>query len=99
MQKMIPEQRFECGSRVIADTHRKFIASKNGMVPATILLDGFVAGVWKVEKSRNLATLVIEPFEKLSRQECEALTDEGERLVRFVGDDVKAHSIRFEVRR
>ena len=86
-------------SRVIADTHRKFLASKNGMVPATILLDGFVAGVWKVEKSRNLATLVIEPFEKLSRQECEALTDEGERLVRFVGDDVKAHSIRFEVRR
>src|SRR5215212_10751504 len=34
-------------TRVIADEHRKAIASRNGMVPATFLIDGFVQGTWK----------------------------------------------------
>jgi hypothetical protein len=32
-------------TRVIADEYRKAIASKNGMVPATFLVDGFVRGL------------------------------------------------------
>ncbi len=37
-------------TRVIADEYRKAIASRNGMVPATFLLDGFVRGTWKTER-------------------------------------------------
>lgn len=84
-------------TRVISDEHRKAVFLTAGRVRATFLVDGFVAGAWKIEKSRNMATLVIEPFGKLSRQNHDALTEEGERLVRFVGDDVKAHSVRFEI--
>ncbi|HEX2729579.1 MAG TPA: winged helix DNA-binding domain-containing protein, partial [Rubrobacteraceae bacterium] len=86
-------------TRVIADEHRKAVFLTAGRVRATILVDGLVAGVWKIEKSRNLATLVIEAFERLSRQDHDSLTGEGERLVRFVGDDVKAHAVRFEIAR
>ncbi len=86
-------------TRVIADEYRKAVFLSAGRVRATFLVDGFVAGVWKVEKSRNLATLVLEPFKRLSKQDHDSLTEEGEKLVRFVGDDVKAHSVRFEIAR
>src|SRR3712207_4704511 len=40
-------------TRVIAEGYRKAIASKNGMVPATFLVDGFVQGTWKTERTRG----------------------------------------------
>lgn len=82
-------------SRVIADDYREVIASKNGMVPATVLIDGFVCGTWKTERTRGKATLVIEPFESLPKKFRDALSDEGERLVRFIGEGAEAFEIRF----
>src|ERR671939_1599491 len=69
-------------SRIIANDHRKVIASRNGMVPATVLIDGFVRGTWKTERTRGKATLVIESFEPLSKKDCDALAEEGYRLFR-----------------
>jgi hypothetical protein len=82
-------------SRVIAAEHRKAIASKNGMVPATFLVDGFVRGTWKVVRDRREATLRIMPFEHLPKKEREALTEEGERLLYFVTDGAGDFAIRF----
>jgi hypothetical protein len=65
-------------------------------VRATFLIDGFVRGAWKIEKNRKTATLQIEPFEPLSRENRETLNDEGERLVRFVAEPQGAET--FEVR-
>ncbi len=65
-------------------------------VRATILMDGFVAGAWKVEKTKSAATLVIEPFEPLPQPDRDALVEEGMRLVRFVEQDAKAFDLRFE---
>ena len=85
-------------ARVISDEHRKRVFLSAGRVRATFLLDGFVRGAWKVDKNRKRATLVVEPFEPLSRQERDALSEEGERLVRFVAepDGVDTFEIRFE---
>jgi hypothetical protein len=80
-------------TRVIAQEYRKAIASKNGMVPATFLVDGFVRGTWKTERTRGRATLVIEPFESLAKEDRDALAEEGERLIRFTG--AGAFEIRF----
>jgi hypothetical protein len=82
-------------TRVIADEYRKAIASRNGMVPATVLLDGFVRGTWKTERSRGKATLVITPFESLAKKERDALAEEGKQLVRFVGEGAETFDIRF----
>lgn len=82
-------------SRIIADDYRKTIASKNGMVPATVLVDGFVRGVWKTERTRGKVTLVIEPFEPLPRKDLDALCEEGDRLIRFVGKGAEMFGIRF----
>jgi hypothetical protein len=80
-------------TRVIANDYRKVIASKNGMVPATVLVDGFVRGTWKTERTRGKATLVIEPFEPLSKEDRDALAEEGEQLVRFVAEPERAETL------
>ncbi len=73
-------------ARVIADEHRKALASRNGMVPATFLVDGFVRGTWKTERIRGKITLAIEPFEPLAKNDRGALAEEGERLLRFMAE-------------
>lgn len=83
-------------SRVIADEYRKLLASKNGMVPATVLVDGFVRGTWKTRRTRAKTTLEIEPFEPLAKVDRDALAEEGERLLRFVSEPEGAET--FEVR-
>jgi hypothetical protein len=82
-------------TRIIADDYRRVIASKNGMVPAAVLVDGFVGGTWKTERTRGKAALVIEPFEPLARKDRDALAEEGERLIRFTGAGAETFEIRF----
>jgi Winged helix DNA-binding domain len=82
-------------TRVIPDDYRKAIASKNGMVPATVLVDGFVHGTWRTERTREKATLVIEPFAPLPKKYRGALGEEGERLIRFLGKRTETFEVRF----
>jgi hypothetical protein len=82
-------------TRIVAAEHRKAIASKNGMVPATFLIDGFVRGTWKVVRDRGKATLRIAPFEYLPKRDSEALTEEGELLLHFVTDGAGTFDVRF----
>ncbi len=82
-------------ARFIANDYRKGIASKNGMVSAAVLVDGFVRGTWKTERTRRNATLVIEPFELLPKEDRNALVEEGERLVRFTGEGAEAFEVQF----
>ena len=85
-------------TRVIADAYRKAIASRNGMVPATFIIDGFVRGTWKTGRTRRKATLVIEPFEALAKKDHTALAEEGERLVRFLREGAGAFEVRIAQR-
>ena len=60
-----------------------------------LLVDRFVRGTRKIEKTQCAATLVIEPFEPLPKNARGALMDEGEQLVRFVGADAASFAVRF----
>lgn len=74
-------------TRVIADEHRPKVTLKNLQVRATFLVDGFVAGTWKVERKKKAVTLVLEPFGKLAKKIIGELEREGEALLRFVEPD------------
>ena len=82
--------------RVLPEEHRKKVFLSAARVRATFLLDGFVRGAWKIEKQGKTATLLIEPFEPVSRAHRHILGEEGERLVRFVAGPQGAET--FEVR-
>ena len=58
----------------------KRIVTQNALVHATILVDGFVAGTWQLEKGR----VRLEPFGRLARQTRAALADEAARVEAFV---------------
>jgi hypothetical protein len=54
----------------------------NGDAAQTFLVDGFVAGIWRVENGR----VVLEPFAALSRSVRRELGGEAERLEGFLAD-------------
>ena len=58
------------------------------------LVDGFVAGFWKILEDKKRATLEIEPFAKLTKKDTKALQKEGEKLLAFAAPDVGAHDFR-----
>ena len=80
---------------MVADEYRKQVYLPGLRVASTILVDGFVRGAWKIEQKKKVATLTITPFADLTKQNRAALTDEGEKLVRFVEADAKSYEVKF----
>jgi len=67
-------------TRVLPEQYRKTVIRMNGDVAQTFLVDGFVAGIWRVEKGR----VVLEPFAPLARSVRRELEDEAGRLEAFL---------------
>lgn len=82
-------------TRIVADEHRPAIVTKNLQVRATFLVDGFVAGIWKVERKNTSATLFIEAFEKLRVGARAELSTEGNQLLRFAEPDAERFAVSF----
>lgn len=83
-------------SRLVAEAYRQRLVSKNLIVPATFLVDGFVAGTWKVAVRRGTATLTLSPFARLTRPAQAGLREEGERLLAFTEPGARSRAIAFE---
>lgn len=74
-------------SRMVDDAHRKALVTKNLIVPATLLIDGRVAGTWKVERKKATATLKLTPFAAIPKGVKAAVEEEGQALLKFVEPD------------
>ena len=82
-------------TRVLADEHRPRVVLKNLQVRATFLVDGLVAGTWRIERKKHTAALFVEPFRPLPRKIITELEAEGDRLLGFTEDDAEVRDIRF----
>jgi hypothetical protein len=80
-------------TRVIADVDRARIATRNGVVPHVLLVDGFVSGVWRIAREKNNARLSVTLFRRLTAAERDPVTDEGHRLLGFTEPDADAYDI------
>ncbi len=71
-------------TRIISDEHRKRMWKVNGLVDPSFLVDGYVAGTWKLTQAKRETVLDITPFDAplppSTRAELEA---EGQRLLEF----------------
>jgi hypothetical protein len=67
-------------TRILGEVPVGRIVMKNGLVHATILVDGFVAGIWQLEGGR----VRLEPFERLPKAVRAALDQEVARVESFV---------------
>jgi hypothetical protein len=66
--------------RVLPEAYRKTVIKVNGDVAQTFLVDGFVAGIWRVDDGR----VALEPFEPLSAAARREIEDEAGRLEAFL---------------
>jgi Winged helix DNA-binding domain len=85
-------------TRLIRDVDRGGIFLSAARVRATLLVDGFVRGVWKIEEARGNATLKIELFQPLAAAERDEVLQEGARLLRWVEDQATAFDIQIVAR-
>ena len=69
-------------TRVLPERYRKAVIGANGDVAQTFLVDGFVAGRWRVDEGR----VRIEPFATLARTDRREVEEEAVRLEAFLAD-------------
>ncbi|MFF7247317.1 winged helix DNA-binding domain-containing protein [Embleya sp. NPDC008237] len=94
-------------SRIISEEHRRRVFTVNGIIRATFLVDGLVAGVWRLTRAGKPVSagspaagaagpplvLDMQPFHPITRAAKAALTDEATRLLAFTTPH--DHEIRF----
>ncbi|MFF8293440.1 winged helix DNA-binding domain-containing protein [Streptomyces sp. NPDC016309] len=83
-------------SRILTEERRARVFTRNGLIRPTFLVDGFVHGVWRLERGRDTAALVLEPFAPLTREERAELVEEGLRLLAFAAAGCSAPEVRFD---
>lgn len=78
--------------RIVSEEHRLRAATVGG---SGFLVDGFGAGMWRIDRANGRATLLVEPFERLARRDRTSLAEEGARLLAFVAADAERRDVRF----
>ena len=79
-------------SRVIQAENLKRFYTINGIFPGAVLIDGFVAGMWRLARTKSTATLTVELFG--STRERPQVAWEAERMLAFCASGA-SHDIRF----
>ncbi|MGH2471248.1 MAG: winged helix DNA-binding domain-containing protein [Candidatus Limnocylindria bacterium] len=81
--------------RVIAPAHRRAVYTKNAIVEAVVMVDGFAAATWSLDRAKNDAVIEVAPFARLARRDRAAIEAEGQGLLSFLAPDAKAVGVRF----
>lgn len=82
-------------SRILTEEQRRLVFTRNGLIRPTFLVDGFVRGMWRLERGRDTATLVLRPFGPLAEKDRSELVAEGMRLLAFAADGCPSPEVRF----
>jgi hypothetical protein len=83
-------------TRIVSEEDRKRLFGGGGVLTATILVDGFVHGSWKIVRKGKSVALTIKPYRPLRKKDIVALTAEGKRLLTFAAPEAKASAVTFE---
>ena len=82
-------------TRIVSDEDRGRMFTRNGIFPGTVLLDGFVAGMWRIDRSRAAVTLIVEMFrDRVSPGDHDAIVGAGLRMLSFADPGTPAE-VRF----
>ena len=82
-------------SHVIDPAHRAQIFTPNGMLPGSLLVDGFVAGTWTIQRGAARAELRIATFDSLRAKDRAQVNVEGRRLLAFHSPEAPRHALVF----
>ena len=60
-----------------------------------LLVDGFLGGVWRIERAGTAAELRIRQLQPIAKRDRAAVTEEGKRLLAFAAVDATTRTVRF----
>ncbi|OPH53341.1 hypothetical protein BC351_05550 [Paenibacillus ferrarius] len=80
-------------SRILQDDDKHLVFTDNGIIRATLLVDGFVCGIWSVTQKRKAADLNISLFRPISEEQLNSLREEAGLLFNFVAPDAETRDI------
>jgi hypothetical protein len=83
-------------ARFVEEKHRNLLVGSAGQAPPAFLIDGLVAGTWRMEQTGAGTKLTMVPFRSLSSRETEELVSEGEELLSFIEDEGDVLGVRVE---
>lgn len=72
-------------SRFYVDRER--FSAATGAIHGSVLSDGLVYGVWRIERDRDRATLEVECVNGLTKRAAAAVEAEARRYLRFLGEE------------
>lgn len=75
--------------RVLPEAYRPRVIWSGGRVQPTVLVDGWVAGLWRWEREGGRARLVVESFERLPSWVLDEVEAEGRALLAFLQEDAE----------
>ena len=80
---------------MVPGAYRARLTTTNLVVPGTLLVDGFVAGLWKATRKKETARVEVRAFAPLAREARAAAVEEGEALARFLEPDAAKVEVAF----
>lgn len=80
-------------SRIISNGHQRRLYTRNGIFPGTVLVDGFVAGTWRLDRPAGAVTLAIELFEPVAKADREAIEREAHDMLTFAAPEAPSRTI------
>lgn len=80
-------------TRVIGDAKRRSLVTGESRNFATVLVDGFVAAIWRIDRKGRSATLGIQAMQPLSKGERTSVAEEGARFLAFVAPDAGSRDV------
>lgn len=81
-------------SLVITEGYRARNYAKRRPLPGIVLLDGFTAGEWELERDRDAAVLTVRTYAEPPAAERAALEAEARRLLDFAAADAATRDVR-----
>lgn len=85
----------EVRDRILPAALASTVIKENADILATFTVDGLVAGTWSVATSAGTTALEVNPAARVAKTAKSALTDEAERLVRFIAREAGRTEIRW----
>jgi hypothetical protein len=80
--------------RVMDETARAAVFTKNADVRPSFLVDGRVAGTWDLARGDGTAAITLTPLGKLGRADRVALVEEAERVLAIISPDADRRNVR-----
>lgn len=81
-------------ARIVPTEHRSKVFLSALRVAPVVLIDGFAAATWKIDRRKDTATLAIEPFTKIASTFKTEMEKEGSELLKFVEPDANNRQIK-----